>query len=139
METLSGVMSIFQMLIWNISIHVDDSYMSVYVCQNFSVCILNTWAHYFLNYTSIKNLATWGEELTHRKRPWCWERLKAGGEGTTEDEMVWWHHWLNGQEFEQAAGVGDRQGSLACCRPLGHKEWGHDWATELNWELVENI
>ena len=40
-------------------------------------------------------LATWCEELTHWKRPWCWERLKAGGEGATEDEMVGWHHWLN--------------------------------------------
>ena len=37
--------------------------------------------------------------LTHLKRPWCWERVKAGGEGTTEDEMVAWHHWLNGHEF----------------------------------------
>ena len=44
-------------------------------------------------------LATWCEELTHWKRPWCWERLRAGGEGTTEDEMVGWHHWLNGHEF----------------------------------------
>ena len=34
---------------------------------------------------------------------------------TTEDEMVGWHHWLDGQEFEQAPGVGGRQGSLACC------------------------
>ena len=34
-------------------------------------------------------LATWYEELTHWKRPWCWERLKAGEKGTTEDEMVW--------------------------------------------------
>ena len=37
---------------------------------------------------------------THWKRPWCWERLKAGGKGTTEDEMVGWHHWLDGYEFE---------------------------------------
>ena len=34
------------------------------------------------------------------KKPWSWERLKAGGEGTTEDEMVGWHHRLNGHEFE---------------------------------------
>ena len=45
-------------------------------------------------------LATSCKELTHLKRPWCWERLKAGGEGTTEDEMVGWHHRLNGHEFE---------------------------------------
>ena len=42
--------------------------------------------------------------------------------GTIEDEMVGWHHWLEGYEFEQALGVGDGQGSLACCSPWGHKE-----------------
>ena len=40
----------------------------------------------------------------------------------TEDEMVGWHHRLNGHEFEQASGVGDGQGGLACCSPRGHKE-----------------
>ena len=42
--------------------------------------------------------------------------------GTTEDEVVGWHHWLNKHEFEQALGVGDGQGTLACCSPWGHKE-----------------
>ena len=41
---------------------------------------------------------------------------------TTEDEMVRWHHRLNGYEFEQALGVGDGQGNLACCSPWGRKE-----------------
>ena len=51
--------------------------------------------------------------------------------GMTEDEMAGWHHWLNGHEFEQAPGIGDGQGSLACCSPWGRKEWD---ATEwLNW------
>ena len=40
----------------------------------------------------------------------------------TEDEMVGWHHQLDGHEFEQALGVGDGQGSLACCGPWGLKE-----------------
>ena len=40
----------------------------------------------------------------------------------TEDEMVGWHHRLNGHEFEQAPGVGDGQGGLARCSPWGHKE-----------------
>ena len=44
-------------------------------------------------------LATWCEELTHFKRSWCWERLRAGGEATTEDEMIGWHHQLNGHGF----------------------------------------
>ena len=42
--------------------------------------------------------------------------------GATEDEMVRWHHQLNGHEFEQAQGDGEGQGSLACCSPWGHKE-----------------
>ena len=40
----------------------------------------------------------------------------------TEDEMVQWHHRRDGHEFEQTPGVGDRQGSLACCSPRGPKE-----------------
>ena len=40
----------------------------------------------------------------------------------TEDEMVGWHHRLNGHEFEQAPGVGDGQGGLVCCRPW--RSWG---------------
>ena len=51
---------------------------------------------------------------------------------TTEDEMVAWHHQLDGHEFEQAPGVGDGQGSLACCSPQGRKV-RCDWATELSW------
>ena len=42
--------------------------------------------------------------------------------GTTEDEMVGWHHRLNGHKFEQALGASDRQGSLTCCSPWGRKQ-----------------
>ena len=48
----------------------------------------------------LQSLAIWCKELTHLKRPWCWERLKAEEKGKTEDEMVGWYHRLNGQEFE---------------------------------------
>ena len=51
--------------------------------------------------------------------------------GTTEDEMVGWHHQFNGQEFEQALGVGDGQGSLVCCSPWGFKE--SDTTEQLRW------
>ena len=47
----------------------------------------------------------------------------------SEDEMVGWHHRLDGHEFEQALRVGDRQGSLACYSPWGRKESD---TTELN-------
>ena len=53
--------------------------------------------------------------------------------GTTEDEMVGWHHRLNGHEFKWTPGVGDGQGGLGCFGPWGHKSWTwlRDW-TELN-------
>ena len=51
-----------------------------------------------------------------------------------QDEMAGWHHWLNGREFEQALGVGDGQGSLACCSPWGHKE--SDTTERLNWMCI---
>ena len=68
-------------------------------------------------------------ENFHWKRPWCWKDWRR--KGVTEDEMVGWHHRLDGHEFEQVLGVGDGQGSLVCCSPWGLKI-GHNWATELN-------
>ena len=59
--------------------------------------------------------ATWCEELTHLKRPWCWESWRQEEKGMTEDDMVGWHHQLDGHESEKALGVGDGQGSLAFC------------------------
>ena len=52
----------------------------------------------------------------------------------TEDEMLKWHHRLNGHEFKQALGVGDGQGSLACSSPCSHKE--SDMTVQLNWIYV---
>ena len=54
----------------------------------------------------------------------------------TENEMVGWHHRLNGHEFEQTPGDGERQGSLACCSPWGCKE--QDTAEQLN-NIVDKI
>ena len=85
---------------------------------------------------NLQYLATWCEELTHWKISWCWERLKAEGEGGDEDEMFGWHHQLNEHEFEQAPGVGDGQGSLECCSPWGRKELD---TTELDWTELKAI
>ena len=49
-------------------------------------------------------------------------KIRQEEKGTTEDEMVEWHHWLSGREFEQAPRVGDGQGRLTCCNPWGRKE-----------------
>ena len=53
--------------------------------------------------------------------------------GATEDEMVGWHHRLNGHEFEQTPGDGEGQGGLVCCSPWGRKE--SDTAEQLNNKL----
>ena len=79
----------------------------------------------------LNTLATWCKELTHLKIPWCWERFRAHGEGDTEDEVVGWHHWLNGHGLGWTLGAGDGQRGLACCGSWGHKEL--DTAERLNW------
>ena len=66
-----------------------------------------------------------------------WKNPDAGKDwgqeekGTTEDEMVGWHHWLNGHEFEWPLGVGDGQGGLASCGPWSCKDL--DMTKRLNW------
>ena len=65
------------------------------------------------------------------KDPDAWKDWKQEKKGTTVDEMVGWHHGLDGHEFEQAPGVGDGQGGLVCYSPWGHKE--SDMTEQLNW------
>ena len=73
-----------------------------------------------------------------RKHPDAWRDWRQKEKGTTKDELVGWHHRLDGHEFEQALGVGDGQGSLACCSLYGHKEL--DMTEWLNWtELRSTI
>ena len=57
-------------------------------------------------------------------------KIEGGRRRVRQDEMGGWHHWLNGHEFEQAAGDGEGQGSLACYSPWGSQKVGHHWATE---------
>ena len=58
--------------------------------------------------------------------------------GTTEDEMVVWHHRLDGHEFEQALEVGDGQGSLVCCSPwvVKSQTWLSDWTEPIAWPYI---
>ena len=57
-----------------------------------------------------------------RKDPDSEKDWRQEDKGMMEDKMAEWHHWLNGQEFEQASGDDEGQGSLALCSPWGHKE-----------------
>ena len=67
-----------------------------------------------------------GKNWLTGKDPDAGKNWRQAEKQITEDEMVGWHHWFDGHEFEQAPGVDDGQGSLACCSP-----W--DCWTELNW------
>ena len=90
-------------------------------------CSLEAWCW---NWNS-NILATWCKELTQWKDPDAGKGWRQEEKEMTEDEMVGWHHWFDGHEFEQALGVGDGQGSLACCSPWDCKEL--DTAGWLNW------
>ena len=65
-------------------------------------------------------------------KDWRWEK-----KGMTEDEIVGWHHWLDGHEFEQALGDDERQGSLACCSLWGLKESG--MTEQLNQNTIDGV
>ena len=78
-------------------------------------------------------LATCCEELTHWKRPWCWERLKVGGEGDDRGWDGWmasltrWTWvWANSRSWRWTGRPGMMQS-------IGLQRVGHDWVTELNW------
>ena len=60
-------------------------------------------------------------------------QIEGGRRRGWQGEIVGWHHWFDGHEFEQAPGVGDRQGSLACCSPWGRTE--SDTTEWLNWTV----
>ena len=66
------------------------------------------------------------------KDPHAGKDWRREEKGTTEDEMVGWHHRLDGHGFGWTPGVGDGQGGLACCSPWGCRV-GHYQVTELNW------
>ena len=74
-------------------------------------------------------LATCCEELTHFKDTDAGKDWRQEEKGTTEDEMIGWHHQLNEHEFEQTSRASERQGSLVCCSSWGHR-LRHDLATE---------
>ena len=72
-----------------------------------------------------------------RKDPDARQDWRQEEKGMTEDEIVGWHHWLNGQEFEQAPGFADGQESLACYSPWGRNSWMwlNDW-TKLYFHAI---
>ena len=90
------------------------------------------WKNWCWNWNSY-TLATWWEELTHLKRPWCWEKLKVGGEGDDRGWDGWMAsptRWTWGRVNSGSWWWTGRPGVL---RFMGLQRVGHDWATGLNW------
>ena len=81
----------------------------------------------------LNTLATWCEELTHWKRPWCWEGLTAGGEGDNRG----WDGWMASPTQWRWVWVNSRSwwwtGRPGVLQSMGSQRVRHDWATELNW------
>ena len=84
-------------------------------------CFVSSYVSLDNSFPSVKQEPTRG--------PWKGFPIPA-----TEDDMVWWYHWLNGHEFQQTPGDSEEQGSLACCH-----SWGSKGLTQLNdWETTNN-
>ena len=114
---------------------VEDSWESLglqdQTSQSWRKSVLNIhWKDWCWSWNS-NTLTTWCEELTHWKRPWCWERLKAGGEGNERGWDGWMASPTQWAWVRQAPGVGDGWGRMACCSPWGGKE--SDMTERLNW------
>ena len=83
------------------------------------------------------NSNTWPPDVKSRliaKDPDAGKDWGQEEKGTTEDEIVGWHTWLDGHGFGWTSGVGDGQGGLVCCSLWGHKEL--DRAEQLNWTVT---
>ena len=93
----------------------------------------------FIGRTDAEALVLWPPDAKSwliGKDPDAGKDWRQEKKGTTEDEMVGWHHWLNGHEFEQVPGDGEGQGSLVCFSPWGHKELD---MTDQQQQLLYNV
>ena len=97
-------------------------------------CSLEHWCWSWNSST----LSTWCKEVTYWKRPWCWERLKAGGEGDNRG----WGGWMASLTRWTWVWVSSRSwwwtGMPGMLQSMGSQRVGHDWATELNWSHLWN-
>ena len=80
---------------------------------------------------SSNTLATWCKEPTHVKRPWCWGRWRQEEKVMTEDDMVGWHHRLNGQWVWVNSRSWWWTGRPGVLQSMGSHRVRHNWATEL--------
>ena len=81
----------------------------------------------------LNTVATWWEELTHWKTPWCWERLKAGKEGDDREWDGWMASCTRWTWVWASSGSWWWPGKPGMLQSVGSQWVGHDWVTELNW------
>ena len=87
----------------------------------------------------LQYLATWCKELSHWKRPWCWKRLKAGGEGDNRG----WDGWMASPTQWTWDWASSRSwwwtGKIGVLQSMGSQRVRHDWMTELNWTFKSGL
>ena len=87
----------------------------------------------------LQSFGTWCEDLTHSKRPWCWERLKEGVEGDSRG----WHGWMTSPtrwtQVSANSGSWCWTGRPGMLQPMGSQRVEHHWATELNWTECTSV
>ena len=117
----------------------EDSWESPWAARRYNQSFLKEVSpEYSLEGLMLKlqTLATWWEELAHWKRPWCWERLKARGEGDDRG----WDGWMASPTQWTWVWVSSRSwwwtGRPGVLQSMGSQTTGHDWATELNWVIL---
>ena len=125
---------------WSCSCHtlLEDAFISLKTAPSvsWSCSLPPSWSHILgLSLLERVYVEVEGTLFSVAGKDWRQEE-----KGTTEDEMVGWRHRLDGHDSEQAPGIGDGQGSLACCSPWGRKELDTtEWLnwTELNWKVPQ--
>ena len=109
----------------------------------FAFCQINISHVYLIHRLEVEFeevvLATWCKKLTHWRRPWCWERLKAGWEGDNRG----WEDWMASPTRRTWVWVGSGRwwwtGKPSVLQSIGSQRVIHDWATELNWRCSDLI
>ena len=103
----------------------------IYSIQHVSICFIYSYLEWYSN-----TLATWCIKLTHWKRPWCWERLKAGGERDDRGGGGWrasptqqtWV-WANSRRWWRTV-------KPSVLQSMGLQRIGHDWATAQEYGMI---
>ena len=93
------------------------------------------WKNWCWGWNS-NTLTTWCEELTYWKRPWCWERLKAGGKGDDRGWDGWMASLTQWIWIWASSGSWWWTGKPGVLQSMGSQNVGHDWATKLNWSGI---